>query len=127
MADETERDTTWQETWAIVEIIGRLTLAGKCSEEVHFGVSLLRVDVPAIEGVNAQTKYFGGSAIYCVSPCSEAVARAVLRRERPAPISIWGLNLAPKALPEGTGEHTVAPSYDDCPRCGPDDDDEDAP
>lgn len=106
-------------------------LAGIVSEEVRFGVTMLRVDIPAInEGDEPATKYFSGGALYCVTPCTEQVARAILKRENPKPVHIWGCNLVPKALPEAKAEveeltevcpycnHSVPVSHDTCSQCG---------
>ena len=65
------------DTWAIVELMGHRRLAGKCSEEIRCGTVLLRVDVPGPELDQYVTQYYGGSSIYCLSPCSEEIARAV--------------------------------------------------
>ena len=35
------------ETWAIVELMGHVKLAGKLSEEERFGVKMGRLDIPA--------------------------------------------------------------------------------
>lgn len=59
--------------WAIVEIMGHRVRAGRVSEEAIAGAALLRVDIPDGDGFRAE--YYGGGAIFCLRPCSEAEAR----------------------------------------------------
>jgi hypothetical protein len=61
--------------WAIVELMGHKTVAGQIREEAIYGASLLRVDVPATEGMPAFTQYLGAQSIYCISLVSEEIAR----------------------------------------------------
>lgn len=57
--------------WAVVELFGHIRLAGQISEADQYGVKMLRVDVPEVDGRPAFTSYKGGSALYAVTPCSE--------------------------------------------------------
>jgi hypothetical protein len=82
-------------TWAIVEVMGHKRFAGFVTEQ-SFGIAaLIRVDVPeteqpAREGwVNGRwgnhparttarySKLIGVGSIYCITPCTEEVARKV--------------------------------------------------
>lgn len=74
------------ETWAIVEIMGHRRYAGRVSQDTALGVPLLRVEVPETKDCPAFEKRFAAGAIYCVTPCTEAAARAAAEqwRERPA-------------------------------------------
>ena len=61
--------------WAILELMGHVRLAGRVTEESHFGVALGRIDIPSADGYT--TQYFGGSSIYRLTPTTEAIARSV--------------------------------------------------
>ncbi len=77
-------------TFAVVELMGHIKLAGKVSEETHFGCVVGRIDVP-LEGDKWQTMFFGGSAVFRITPCDEATARAVAVHCATAPISRYEL------------------------------------
>lgn len=68
--------------WAIVELMGRSTMAGRVTEEEHFGATLGRCDVPDGQG-GYITTYFGGSSIYRFTPVSEEAAREYAHRNTP--------------------------------------------
>lgn len=79
--------------WAIVEMLGHKTLAGRVSEETLFGQTLMRIDIPE-GGEHGQdlTQWYGPSSIYCFTKCSEHVARQVAQTiDRPS----WAYNLRP--------------------------------
>jgi hypothetical protein len=95
--------------WAIVEIMGHQTFAGLVKPEAMYGAEMLRVDVPEIAavtraenrltyggvnaveveypGMSAYTKFFGGPSIYCLTPCTEEVARRAVESMRKTPVS----------------------------------------
>jgi hypothetical protein len=77
-------------SWAVVELMGRIRLGGYATEETRFGQAMLRLDVPDGDG-ELRTRYFGGGAIYSVSPCSEDLARLVAKGADPAPVKRWEL------------------------------------
>lgn len=83
------------DAWAIVELMGHKRLAGRVTEQTIGGANLLRVDVPAAGGHDAFCKLFGASAIYCITPVSEAIARAATERLREDPIPIYMAELQP--------------------------------
>jgi hypothetical protein len=76
---------------AIIELYGHNVIAGFVTEEEHFGETMCRVDVPEVDGVQAFTKFFGGKAIYGVTPCNEATMLEAVRRFRVRPIAIYVL------------------------------------
>lgn len=95
MTDQTATAADAYEGWAIVELMGHRVVAGRVSEASQYGASMLRVDVPMItENAIAVTQFYGGSAIYAMTPCDEAAARKVLERRYnlPEPVRL--------ALPE---------------------------
>ena len=78
------------EGWAILELMGRRRLAGKLSEATIGGSKLIRIDIPLPTG--DVTQFYGGSAVYCITPTTEGTARrAAARLEAPAPVSAWEL------------------------------------
>ena len=82
--------------WAIVELMGHRKLAGRVSEEQHFGVVLMRIDVPKNDTMI--TQFYGGSSIYCITPTTEEIVRAFAAKTQPKPIYTYELDLA---LPSG--------------------------
>lgn len=60
--------------WAIVELFGRVVLAGEVTEQVIAGQGFVRVDVPGNAKTPAHTKYFGPNAIYAITPTTEEIA-----------------------------------------------------
>lgn len=72
--------------WAVVELMGHRRIAGHVSEAAQYGTAMIRIDVPTTEG-EPITQFYGGASIYCLSPVTEDVARAVALRNKPAPVS----------------------------------------
>ena len=95
------------DAWAIVEVMGHQTYAGRVTEQTVAGQAFVRIDVPAMkevladEGrrdppeVPAYTKLLGPSSIYAITPTSEEVARAAARKLRKEPISVYVPELYP--------------------------------
>lgn len=86
---------------AIVEIMGHVRLAGRIHEERRFGVDLLRVDVPAIGDRPGFTRFFGGAAIFSLTPCDEATALSAAAEIRVGDYSSWATVRSVPALIEG--------------------------
>lgn len=70
-------------SWALVELFGHQRIVGYLSQQ-SFGTGVLfRVDVPDLlkDGKKVRqgfTRYFGLSAIYSITPCSEEMVRQML-------------------------------------------------
>jgi hypothetical protein len=77
--------------WAIVELFGHSQIAGRVTEEAIGGASFIRVDVPEVNGQAAFTKFYGGGAIYSITPVSEEVVRIAVERMRVRPVSTFYL------------------------------------
>lgn len=77
------------EGWAIIELMGHNMVAGFASEQVIAGTAMLRVDVPEVGEQPAFTKFFGGSAIYAVTPTTQEVATAAAGRLTIRPVQEW--------------------------------------
>jgi hypothetical protein len=116
------------DSWAIVEVMGRQTYAGKVTEQAFGSACLLRIDVPAlpeqrqqyadysetvdgryqmkervIAGTQAFTKFIGFGSIYAMTPCTEAAALEAAAQLRHAPVSV--IDLPERiALPPADGE-----------------------
>lgn len=71
--------------WAILELMGHVRVAGRVTEEEHFGAKLGRIDIPAHDG-GFTTQYFGGSSVYRLTPTTEEIARGVALRNQPEPV-----------------------------------------
>lgn len=104
------------DAWAIVEIMGHQTYAGRVSEETIGGQALVRIDIPATDDQEEFTKLFGGAAIYCITPTTEAIARAMAKRYEHRPIALYDLPIewqkkikgnATPSLPFDADDHLV--------------------
>jgi hypothetical protein len=82
------------ETWAVVELMGHVRIAGRVTEEEKFGGKLGRLDIPTEDG-GFVTQYFGASSVYRLTIVSEEAARAVATNSRVEPVHSWEL---PKQL-----------------------------
>jgi hypothetical protein len=107
--------------FAIVEVMGHQTYAGKLTEQVLAGAGFIRVDVPEIpengryaEAQPGFTKLISPASIYAITPCSEEVAVAAARRTRSAPMNLL-------AIPAAREKVVAATATDD--DYDPDDDD----
>jgi hypothetical protein len=84
------------EQWANCELMGHQRVVGRCSEELIAGHPMLRVDIP--DGEAFTTRYYGSSAIYCLTVISEDVARKICSRISQVPSFAWDLREHPKAI-----------------------------
>lgn len=82
------------DSWAIVELMGHVKVAGHVTEAEVFGAKMGKIDIPNSEG-GFTTQYFSGGSVYRLTPCTEEIARAVARSNQPAPVYAWEL---PKML-----------------------------
>lgn len=74
------------EQWAIVELFGHQRIAGLVTEQILGGASFVRVDVPATNGRQGFTKFYGPSAIYAMTVVDEETGRAAAECLSPRPI-----------------------------------------
>lgn len=75
------------DTWAIVELMGHVKIAGRLTEEEKFGGKLGRLDIPNDGGFT--TQYFGAASVYRISLVTEEVARHVTKNTTSTPVSPW--------------------------------------
>lgn len=76
--------------WAILELMGHRRLAGLVCEQEIAGKGFLRIDVPDGEGW-AASQFYNPASVYCLTPVSETLARAVAKHSRPEPAHRWEL------------------------------------
>lgn len=88
---ETERRAEF-EGWAILELMGHRRLAGYLRAEELASATFIRIDVPGEpSSPPVATQYYAPTAVYAITPVSEAAARAVARLNRPEPVTVWEL------------------------------------
>lgn len=88
--------------WIILELYGRQILAGKASEQMIAGDIFLRLDVPDVDSVPGFTKFFGAKAIYAITPTTEEVARAAVKRLQPKPVDPWIFTMPQLSVPRSS-------------------------
>jgi len=97
--------------WAVVEVMGHNVFPGWVTATTIGGAAFIRVDVPEIpERVESRpgygadgtwgkhdfpvpaapgyTKLIGPGSIYCITPCTEEVARQVADQRRQRPVTV---------------------------------------
>lgn len=130
--DEVSATDATYEGWAILELMGHRRLAGYVREVELAGAGMLRLDIPGdgpcdcatepvahIEGMehqdgcaslaNAATQFYSPSALYCLTPTTEAIARSIAESSRPRPAHQWELPVARpvEPAPEDDEEYEV--------------------
>jgi len=61
-----------KETWAIVDLMGHIEIAGRITKPGEFG-GLWQIDIP--EGEGFRTEFFGNGSVYRIRIVSENIAR----------------------------------------------------
>lgn len=107
-------DKATYEGWSVLELLGHRRLGGYVRAVELAGATFLRIDVPdpGNEGHAVLTQFYSPASVYCLTPVTEAVARAAAASGQPAPVWRWELPAPVKA-------ETFAPEDDE--------DDEDDP
>ncbi len=90
---ENETTVKFEPTPAIVALMGHQKVAGIVSE-ASFPAGFLRVDVPAVAGLQAYTRYINPKSIYDMHPVSEATMLAKAEELKVQPIDIWDIKHA---------------------------------
>lgn len=84
--------------WCVLELMGHRRLGGLVTEQELAGTAFVRIDVPADdEGGKPSTQIYSPAAVYCITPTTEEIARAVAKRNRPQPVQRWELAAPPSA------------------------------
>lgn len=86
--------------WVILELMGHRRLGGYLKAEAIAGFSFLRIDVFGLEGETAiATQFYPPSAVYCLTPTTEVIARHFGCRHQPMPVTRFDL---PQMMKTGT-------------------------
>ncbi len=92
------------EDWAIVELMGHRRLAGYAADAEMFGTRMLRLDIYDATGcLPVLTQFYGGGAVYCLTPTTEDIARKIGGRSSPAPVSRFELEQRPADMGPAPG------------------------
>ncbi|MGD9886184.1 MAG: hypothetical protein AB7U95_39445 [Reyranella sp.] len=94
MTTEQER----YEGWTIVELMGHRRIGGLVSEQQIAGAGFLRVQVFGSNNEPIAEQLYSPQAVYCLTPTTEGIAKAVADRGFEGPVHRWEL---PTALPVG--------------------------
>lgn len=89
MAEEQFRE------WGILEVMGRLRMAGMISEQTIAGAGMIRIDVPETAHAPAFTRFFTPGSLYSITPTSEEIARGLAERLREMPVTRFDLPQLP--------------------------------
>ena len=100
------------DSWAILELMGHVRMAGRVTEEERFGSKLGRIDVPDENG-GFTTVYFGAGSVYRLTATTEEVARAVAVRNKPEPVHRWELPKPETAADVLDGRRQMRPEEDE--------------
>jgi hypothetical protein len=84
-------DATPFEGWTILELMGHRRLGGYVREVTVAGAGFLRIDVYGHEGEAVATQLYPPSSVYCMTPTTEAMARAAGQASHVQPVSRWEL------------------------------------
>jgi hypothetical protein len=113
--DEPDKQAPPPIGWAILELMGHRRLAGHVTEVQVAGAGMLRLDVPGEQtGDAVATQFYSPSAVYCITPCTEELARRAARLCRPAPVHRYELP-APTPVTAPVGDVEDADPDDDPP------------
>ena len=80
--------------WCIVELMGHRRLAGLVQEQEIAGAAFTaRLDVHGSDYTAAAlvTQFYSSSAVYCLTPTTEEIARKLGARSQPEPVSPYEL------------------------------------
>jgi len=75
--------------FCIVELFGHQQVAGKVSEQTIAGQGFVRIDIPKTSNREAFTRFFGASAIYSMTPVSEAIAQQAAENILAEPVMVY--------------------------------------
>ena len=101
------------ESWAIVELFGHKRMAGKVSEQEIAGTGFVRIDVPAVNGSKAFTKFLGPSSIYGITPTDEMHATAAAQAWNPTPVDNFDVSEMARTLSKRMISQDRQLGYDD--------------
>jgi hypothetical protein len=90
------------ESWAILELMGHRRLGGYVRQVELAGAPFLRIDVPQKGSEAFTSQLYSPAAVYCLTPTTEEIARAVAESEQPTPLNYFEIRRleGPKAVEE---------------------------
>ena len=94
MDTETAQEAAPFDEWVICELMGRIRLAGRMTEQQVAGGHFLRLDIHKEEGPAVITQLIPpppGGPVYRITITTEAVARKIGARSVPEPVARWEL------------------------------------
>jgi hypothetical protein len=101
--------------WAVLELMGHRKLAGRVTEATLAGGAFVRLDV-FTDGDKAQaTQFYAPGAVYCITPTTEANARAFAVQNVPRPVERWELPAPKEPRSRDTAEPFAADIAGDDP------------
>lgn len=79
--------------WCVVELLGHRRLGAYVTEQEIAGAGFLRLDVPGPDEAAGfvATQFVQPSSVYCLTPTTEAMARAVAQHNQPVPVQRYEL------------------------------------
>ncbi len=86
--------------WCIIEVFGRVRLAGLVSEQTVAGQGFVRVDIPATKRQPAFSRLFGPSSIYSMTPVTEEVGKACAENFSAPPLNAYDIRDVIAKLPK---------------------------
>lgn len=88
--DENMTNDESKAEYAIVELMGHNKIAGLVSEVAKFGATLLRVDVPEVNGRPSYTRFFNAqNSLYSITMVNEETAKLFAAKHQQTPINQW--------------------------------------
>ena len=93
------------EMWAMLELMGHRRIFGYLREVEVAGGKMLRIDVPDPDPARPHvlTQFYGVSSVYCISPVTEELCRAMAANHKPQPVRAYELP-APQHVPDVDGD-----------------------
>lgn len=79
-----------------MELFGHQKLSGKLSEQTIGGVHFIRIDVPAVEGEPAYTRFFTQGAIYGRTVLIEGIVTKLVGYLRAKPVQAYEVPAPPR-------------------------------
>lgn len=85
-----EKETFQFDGFAVIEFMGHRKRAGQVRTAEIGGTAVFQVTSKTPDG-EPITEVYNASSLYCLTPCTEAVAEIAARSINPAPVSTWDL------------------------------------
>ena len=79
------------EIYAILELMGRQQIAGKCVEQVVAGTGFLRITVPETKSNPSFDRFIHPNALYAINPVTKEVAEKKAEMLQVQPIESWDI------------------------------------